>query len=393
MADLTFRAFAGLRNTLDAERLEPADLSAAVNIDLDDSGRAARRAGSTLRVPGAAHSLWADGDTCLYVSADELRRLQPDFSSQVLANGLTPDLPAAYVRAQDRIYWSNGAQTGVVADARARAWGIPLPAAPAATASAGTLTAGRYQYALTWLRADGLESGAGLPATIDLPAGSGVTFAWTPPADPALREAVLYLSEPNGMVLYRALTVPAAAARATFTGGLLATPLDTQWLDAPPPGQCLALSRGRIYIGAGAFVYGTAPLSYEHCDLRDYLALDDSPVRFVLGVDGGLYVGTARAVHFASGARLDEMTRRTVVPAAAVAGSAVLADGFAALGNAELAGQQIALFATAAGIVAGLPDGTVLNLSAERYRFAASAAGAALFRHADSRRQYLLFLS
>jgi hypothetical protein len=393
MADATYKAFAGVRNTLPAERLAPEDLTAAVNVDIDDSGRVARRAGTTLQVAGAAHSLWADGDTCLYVAGSALKRLNPDFSSTTLATGLLADVPNNYVAVNGNIYWSNGQQSGALANGRSRSWGMTLPEPPGLAAIPGALSAGAYQAVLTTLRADGQESGAGIASLITLDDNGGLRVTWAVPADPALVEVAVYLSEPDGKTLYQAAVVAASDGVVDITSGRSALPLATQWLDQPPAGQCLALHRGRIIIAAGNVLFATAALGYEYCDRRDYLPLDGSSIRFVAGVEHGLFVGTEQKVYFLAGDRLEDLTRKVAVDGAGIARSAVAADGYAVSGNAGLAGQQCVLFATSLGICLGTPDGSVQNLTEERYRYTATASGAAHFRRSALLNQYLLFLS
>lgn len=402
MSDFTIQAVAGIRNTLTSERLHnvptrkvPAvDLVEARNVDIDDSFAVSRRAGQTLESAHFAHSLWANADQtiCLFVEDQSLKRLMGIGGPVVtLAQGLTSGRRMAYVAVNDRVYFSNGVQTGVI-DGSVRSWGMAATEAPAVSAIAGLLGAGVYQAAYTHLRRDGQESGSALPAQITLAEGAGVRFTWNVPDDADVDQVALYLSEPNGMVMYQAGIYPVGALSADVTGPALALPLATQWLDAPPAGQCLALHNGRIFIGAGAFVFGTAALDFEHCDLRDYLALDGSAVRFIVGVTGGLFIGTAQAVYFASGERLESYTLRKVSTGSAVTGSVVTANGAVVTGNPELSAQEVVLFTTDEGVLMGLPDGSVQNLTQERYRFAPGDEGAAVFREEATRHQYLLVL-
>lgn len=404
MSDFTIQAVAGIRNTLTPERLHnvptrkvPAvDLVEATNVDIDDSGAVARRAGQLLASASVVHSLWSNADQtiCLFVEGQSLKRLTEVGGTSIvmtLAMGLASGRRMAYVEVNDRVYFSNGVQTGVI-DGSVRSWGMAATEAPAVSAIAGLLGAGVYQAAYTHLRRDGQESGCALAAQITLADGAGVRFTWNAPDDADVDEVALYLSEPNGMVMYQAGVYPASALSADVTGPALALPLATQWLDAPPAGQCLALHNGRIFIGAGAFVFGTAALDFEHCDLRDYLALDGSAVRFLVGVTGGLFIGTAQAVYFASGERLESYTLRKVSTAPAVIGSVVTANGAVVTGNEELSPHEVVLFTTAEGVFMGLPDGSVQNLTQERYRFVPGAEGAAVFREEATRHQYLLVL-
>lgn len=399
MADVTFPAFAGINNVLPAERIHAlptkdnptCDLVAAVNVDIDNSGQVSRRAGQTLKAPGAAHSLWASQDKCLFVAGTDMKRMNADFSATTLVTGLTAGAAAAYIEVNDRIYWTNGEQTGIVAAGTNRSWGMEAADSPQLSAIAGQMGAGLYQAAITFVRDDGQESGAGMTSQVTLTESQGIRFTWDAPTDPAIVEVNLYLSEPNGMVPYQAATVDAADGTADVTNPVLALSLNTQWNDKPPAGSHLAYHNGRIYIADGAFIFGTTALGFEYVDLRDYLALDGTAIGFMVGVAGGLYIGTAKAVYFAAGDRLENFTRRTLVESPAIAGSAVLAAGFAVSGRAEMDGHQVVLFATDAGVYMGAEDGSITDITKARYAPPALTGGAALFRESDTVQQYLLF--
>lgn len=391
MADVAFNAFAGLRNTLPVERLKPEDLAEAVNVTLDDSGRVARRDGQTLRVAGSGmHSLWSDGEKCCYVQGGGMYTLDTSLTPTLVALGLT-DAVMAYASVAGRVYHSNGKATGVLEDGRVRAWGIPLDGlALGASATSGVLPAGTYQFAMTWLTVDGQESGTGLAGRIDLEEGSGIVFSWAVPDDLRITQAAIYLTLANGEVLLHALTVDVEAASVTYIGGGRSLPLATQWLDAPPAGQCLAHFRGRIYIAAGVYLYATAAHGLEYCDLRDYLAFDGTRINVLLAVEGGLFVGTERALYFLSGPALAEHSLTTKLLTRSVPGSGVLADGLDVTGRAELAGVPVALLTTTDGILLGLPDGSLSNLSQERYQFAVGQRAAVIVQKSTSRTEYLL---
>jgi hypothetical protein len=399
MAEVRTTAFGGVRNTSHMERLQArarrdnpvVDLSAAINVDLDNTGQLARRSGTTQQLAGAAHSLWADGDDCFFMEDINLRRLHPDLSSEILAQGLTRGLTVQYVKVNGRTYFSNGRQTGVI-DGRVRSWGLPIPAVPQASVASGQLAAGTYTFALSHVRFDGQESGVGQGATIDLPANGGIEFSWTPPDDPTVTDVALYLSEPNGTQLYRATRLPANATGTTLTGVQGALPLQTQWLDAPPAAQCLTYTNGRIYLGVGSNVYASNALGYEYVDMRDFVSLDGTPVRFLIGMEGGVYAGTDTAIYFLGGNTLADFQLRIVTAAPAVPNSALIAEGMAVTGNAQLAGQPVCLFAAGDGIYLGLRDGTVSNLTTERYHFTAPDNAAAVFRRTVFLNQYLLTL-
>ena len=145
---MDLRAFTGLRNDRPVERFEDGDLSVAQNIDIDNSGAVSRRDGYTLRSAGAKHSLWSSDDEtlALYVSGTSLVRLNADMSGTVLMTGLTAGLPMAYWKTLDRVYFTNGQQSGVLDNGAVRSWGLAVPSAPAVSVTVGAMPAGKQPW-------------------------------------------------------------------------------------------------------------------------------------------------------------------------------------------------------------------------------------------------------
>jgi hypothetical protein len=391
--------FRGVVNTEAAERLQAlpsrddplVDLADAVNVDIDDTGRISRRGGQTMLIPGSAHSLWADGEHCLFVQDGTMYRLDRDMVPAAVALGLD-ELPMAYVGVGNRVYHSNGNVSAVYENGYVRSWGIDLKATGvSASATTGTLPAGAYLFAMTLLREDGQESGTGLAGRIDLPNNAGVEFGWEVPRDPSLVRAVLYLTEADGETLFKAMEADVTLGRAIYTGGPRALPLATQWLDKPPSGQALALFKGRIYIASGEILFATTALSYEHCDLRDYRAIDGSRILLLAPVEGGLFVGTEQAIWFLGGASFADNALVRKLDGPPIPGTLVSGDLGDILGNEQMAGQRAVMFTTSQGVVLGLPDGSLMNLTVDTYRLPKATVGAAMLR-TGRMHQYLLSL-
>lgn len=115
MADrlATYKDFTGLNNRDDPLRLPPTALVKAGNVDMDNR-RVKRRKGYALKVAGKIHSLFSDGDTCLYVEGDALKQLSTTYAAVTLRAGLTVGRPMAYCAVDGTIYYSNGVEIGYV---------------------------------------------------------------------------------------------------------------------------------------------------------------------------------------------------------------------------------------------------------------------------------------
>ncbi|MFA6063812.1 MAG: hypothetical protein WC736_14590 [Gallionella sp.] len=387
---MEIKSFNGLRSDRPVERFDPADLSIATNVDIDNSGAISRRDGYAIvgSVPaGAKHSLWADdsGTIGLYVSGTVLYSI----AGVALLTGLTAGLPMAYHRELDRVYFSNGAQSGVLDNGVVRSWGLPVPTTPAVTLTVGNMPAGGYQFTLTYFRNDGQESGAALSGRVAVPEGGGLVFTLPVSSDPTVTTKGVYLSTPNGDVKYLALVVPNATTSVSYTNDAkeLVTPLITQFLSGPPAGHLIRSYRGQVYVAVDDTLYPSEPYAYELFDLRNGIPLDGRVALFEAldDVDGsGVFVGTDRTcgILVGKGPADFEYVKKTAY--GAIVGTSVRVDG-SLYGDNSLGARQLPVWQTTQGVCVGLPKMSIRNLTRTRYTVAATGRGAGIFIPASNR--------
>lgn len=121
---VAFNKFAGIRNTVTEERLSRggrdstgraigAELSAAMNVDIDDAGQIKRRRGRNKVSSGDFHSL-REVDSKVYTVKDgNLCRLFPDYTVTVLKYNVGPR-PINYVKVGDEVFFSSLTDSGVI---------------------------------------------------------------------------------------------------------------------------------------------------------------------------------------------------------------------------------------------------------------------------------------
>lgn len=119
----TMERFLGINNVEDKTRLVPTvanheyvyPLQQASNVEIDNSYAIRSRSGFDNVLSGTdIHSLWSDGDTCLYVDELTLTKLYPDYTTLALRSGLTHAARMSYAPNNDRVYYSNGHEIGYV---------------------------------------------------------------------------------------------------------------------------------------------------------------------------------------------------------------------------------------------------------------------------------------
>ena len=381
---VAYEAFSGLRNDVEPHRFGLSDLAVGTNIDIDESGGVARRTGRVLARGGASHSLWSDGTLALFVEGSSLKRLNTNYSDATLRTGLTAGQTMRYQQVNDRVYFSNGTETGVVQDGRVRSWGLPVPPLPAAQAVVGEMPAGSYQYTLVGLRNDGQQSGAPMAGVIALDAGAGIRFTLPAVNDPDLTAWGVYLSPPNGDALYLAALAAAGAHTVDYLNDTaeLALPLDTQFMGPPPAGHMLGYFRGRMFVAVGDTIFYSEPGAYELFDLRHFISFD-SRVTMIAPIEDrdnpGVFVATETSTGWIRGVDADSFA---FVPGAnygAIPGAMAMVDG-AMFADHAAGARMLPMWLSTEGLCIGMPGGTVQNLTRSKFKFTARGSGCALFK-------------
>jgi hypothetical protein len=158
-----------------------------------------------------------------------------------------------------------------------------------------------------------------------------------------------------------------------------------------PPGEQLALHKGRLYIVRGNLVIWSDAGAYERYDIRAdrsfYRFGHDVTMNKSLG--GGLYMSDGRTTFFVSGTHPLKATRKVVLNEGAIKGTAVIVRGVIVHG--EIMSEAV-IWTTPSGICIGNNEGNVLNLTERRYSMSRRDQGVGLVRRGDLN-QYIAILN
>ena len=378
--------FKGLRNTVPVDRFELGDLSVAQNIDIDDSERITRRFGhGSAVVSGACKSLWSDGKIAFAVQNEtSLIQILPSYTIKTLRADLTSGLDMTYVPMAGRVYYSNGTENGVVDAGMSRTWGITPPTdQPVAAATGGVLPAGRYQFAVTYLRADGQESGTPRAGIIELTGMGGIALSSiSVPSDTGVAHKAVYFSTCNGESLYRVGTVDAAVTVFTYAmEASMQVPLMTQHLSPPPIGEFVGRVGARLFVAVGNELYPIETYAPELFDLRKVKRFDSriTMLETVASRSEGTWLGTEDAVIWLRGDSPEKWEYDIKADYGVTPGALAYIEG-ETVGDGLGKGESVAFFATARGFCLGLPNGSLENLTWDRYAYPVQDKGAAIVR-------------
>lgn len=385
--------FAGLRNTIPAERLGLEDLTTATNVDIDDSLEISRRPGYAAPVvSGDIRSLFVGAGMCLASrNGTNLIRIFPNFSFSTIKTDLVPLRDISYAVLGSYIGWSNSLQTGIVQAGEARTWGLATPMAQGNAASmGGTLRAGAYQYAVTFRRRDGQQSGTHRAETFQVTEGGMALTSLPVSTDPGVSEKLVWATDTNSERLYHAGTIPNAQMTFNLVAPVKQTVmLSTQFFGPAPTGQIVRSFAGRSLVASGSVLFYSEPFAYELFDLRKNYPFAGE-ITLVEPMNDGVYLGTSDAVFWLSGTVPEKWETKDALSYGAILGTTdyctadMIGDG---KGNGP-----VAIFTTTQGICVARDGGQITNITQDRFTIPSAAKGAGLIRRHKGTVQYVAAL-
>lgn len=389
-----YSQFKGLRNNVKAEEFERGDLVTALNVDVDDVGAIHRRRGySTAVVAGSGHSLFAFGSTCLAVINNALVRILPDWSTVTLQASITANRAMRYAGVGDRVFYTNGIESGCVQTGVRRSWGLTPPALGAVTLQGGALRAGRYQWTMTYLRSDGQESGAPLAQVVTLTVAGGFVLTLPVSTDATVTEKAVYLTHTDGKTLYLYAIVDNADTTLTVLeerpGEI---PLQTQFLEPPTAlGELSHISygNGRMLVAVDNRLFPSEPYAPELFDRRKSYPFADR-ITLVAFLEGGAWVGTDTQIVWLPNADIEQWDFKARADYGVIPGTATIASS-EGVGDGRSKLPAV-FFASNEGLCVGLADGQLINFTRGRFAYPKQPDGAGVVRNYRGGIQYLTTL-
>lgn len=384
------QAFTGINNVLPVEEIGDSALSVGSNIDLDLVGRARRRDGFAEASDIVHRNVWKTvGGALLATRGDDGDLVNVD-TDTVLLSALGHTRVWWHNLPDGRTLYANGTAQGVVnaAASGVASWGVPIPSSVGvADDAAGSLYPGDYQWAISHVRlADGIEGGPAY-STVPVAVSSGGVALTGLPVLTGYRTNVYLTSHFGGE---RYLAGSTTGSTFTFAGANsdLVLPCRVDFMRPAPIGKLVSFWRGRALVAVGNALFASRPNNWELFDLQRDFKQFSGAVTLVQPTDGGIWVGTDKELAFLSGDTWDKLVRIVKVAAGVVLGSGCSVPG-EHITRGERRAEGDCMICVADGwLVAGLPDGTIVPLSVDRYKVTASEL-TATFRVVDGVPQYL----
>lgn len=386
--------FTGINNVLKPEHTAIGELQGATNVYINDKGKVCRRDGYQRVYSGDVHSIFNANGNIVFREGTALKILADDYSATTIRDDFVGSRPVRYLEYAGKTFYTDGIVTGIIEDSSSRTWGLDTPSAPVLTETIGDLPSGRYQVACTFLRNDGQESGAKEVFVIDITSGGIIISNIPVSTDPTVTDVVVYASERNGAILYKAAIVQNGITSITVRGSFsTSSPLMTANMEAPPSGQLLAFYDGRIYIAKDNILYYTEAYKPELMTADHNFIPMQSRITFIGGVKDGLWIGTAKETVFIAGSPpdVDKADYANKANYGAIEGTQIEINGEDIGGEQPIDGT-LWMFTAPEGIHIATSGGFLKNVTEGRVEFPTAQLGTATVRSVEDATLYIVGL-
>ena len=329
----------GIVNARPGKDIPKTGLVDAVNVNISDAGTIVRRRGTKLEVGVATKgsSCFADEYGIYFKDGVVLKKATKKdgvWSVSTLKTGLNPIVPLFWTSAQGNTWYSNGIDRGKLIAGSHTEFSLEIPSGqPSATGSSsgGTLSAGRYAIAVSFISSSGEESGTQARIFVEVPASekildknhmnpvvpaSGkITVSNIPqPINSNIEYIRIYASDANGTAVYKyadyAVGTYVATVMGTKTKGMMLT---TELTDQFPSCTMIHAWRGYMLGAQGNILWHSEPQRFGLCQLSENFIAFSAPITMIAPVDDGFYV-VADKTWFFSGGTADKWSRVEVLP-------------------------------------------------------------------------------
>lgn len=399
---MEIKKFLGLNNVTSPERFKPGELALATDMEIDNTGRLMSRRGKAVINATPSHSVFSYDGGAFLSQGVNIYGVEADLTL-TLAKVLTSSAYVAYDFTLGVAYFSNGTDVGRFVGRTYKTWGVTPPVSqPVCVATNGNLRAGRYMYAMTYLRSDGHESGTGLAAQTDLTATGGLRLnGLEVSSNVDVTSKAIYVSTRDGEIMYLATVIPNAQTAVVISDEPSAgIPLTTQFAGPPPPGTIVRIFNGIAYVVSGNMVYYSDPYNFELFRPDNNFLQFPGTVSLFDWVNTGIYAATSDSegdgdegmglTWFLAGGRPDQFNPKQVFNYGATPGTSCKVESGWFGPQVERIGEPALIWASRHGVCVGNDGGSAHNLTESRYSFPSAQYGAALVRQNRGFVQYLV---
>jgi hypothetical protein len=353
----------------------------AVNVDLNKARKWQRR-------PGFAQSIECTNGRCMFeaptgayfADENELRFFDGNIATTIttLASALAH---VCYAETPLGVVYSDGFAVNLIRNGAVQpvAPAKPNPLPVASAVAGGGLRQGVYGVAFASERTDGQRSAMSAPQFVTVSEGGTVRVTGS---GHTLAVAV-FMTAADGRIFYRAGTLAVGATTLDLVASAAdGEAVDYEPMESIPPGNILALHKGRLISVRGPSVYISMPWAFGlYRSISDYFVMPEN-ITLLESVEGGLYLATLSKTYWLGGPDIGQASLTEIAPFGAVKGTTTRIPNATGL-----------MWHTPRGPVRADINGGLSLLQDEKVVYDAAASGASVFRETNGLRQFIAALT
>lgn len=276
-------------------------LRSALNVTLDNSSKPMMRPG--LASLGSTTSCTAVHCTHDYTYFQDGLALNRRSSAGVvtLVATLSSAEAVKFFDYTDGLYYYSSTDLGRIIEGVATNWGCSVCPSPTLGTTTGTLKAGTYQVAVTFIDANGIEHAADESSSVVLTGPGGITVN-LPSLDANATHVNVYATKGNNIGLFYVATVAVGSLPYTIASvSVEEYLLETQFLSPPEDIDALFAYNGAMMSCTGAYIYPSLGANHHVFDKK--LAVEARPSNIVggSGLKGGFWTACEHGAFWTSG--------------------------------------------------------------------------------------------
>lgn len=373
----------GINNIEKETSLPEGFIRDCVNLDIDNQGKKKIRSGYTKIYSGTSvHSLSGDEISAgkYFIENGSLKRLNNDNTAYTIQSGLSADTRRKmyYVQMGNRVYISNGYNTGCIINDVFYTWGVPNPiSGPTGTISSGYWDSGRYLVKYVNMK-NSEESGASKEVAFTLTDDQKITLTSVPQTS-GIDYVRVYSTLPNGTNFYWQADIPYGITTWNLPKPQLNKELEVDNLYPAPAGHIITDYNSRIYIAHNNRLYWTEALRWGLYHYNNYIEFPER-ITVLISVSDGIFVVSDKT-YFLKGNEPKDFTLDDIYPYGAIEGTQYksYSNNHKIDENFGYYSGPIAVWASNKGIVFGKNGGEVIPVTEKKYALAEYNSGATGF--------------
>jgi len=367
MNTIEFKEFRGMNNVMPKMGMTPKYQTLIKNMNVQDDFSLSSRDRYIKAVDiSNPHSLYQDNNHTFFRAESSLLLLNSDNSIINLKDNFIGNLPLDYVKVNDKVYFSDGVNSGIYDEGVVKSWGIEVPPPPTLDAVQGYMDGGIYRVKTSYVDYNGNESGLSGYDEIEISDNQGISIKASVTFNSRIERVNVYVTKKDsGRFTFYGYTYTNNLSVATFECLENYTHKETpatNHMNKPPSGHLVEFFSSHIVIAVYNALFYTEPFSYELCRLDTNFIQLPLKVNNLISMDRHLIVTTKQEVYI-----IDKDWKATVgYKGSIIDGSAKSID--ASVIDENYFGLGVVI-ASKEGLLLILGDGRVVNISSKFFTF------------------------